>query len=191
MSVDCRGKNPQNPSFSLSWWDWRPLATYCFRVANFVCEHSKHGNAWQTNDGSMTGEEALTLATVLRGEIDTGRTKQYARDYVRRLEAMPDVQCELCHGTGKRSPLDNIQREREILKFIEELPAESNVGDDLKRFMRDDYLRRAMADPTPIECNGCHGYGSVRPPETMYRFSVEVVQDFTAFLQDCGGFEIQ
>lgn len=39
-------------------------------------------------------------------------------------------------------------------------------------------------------CNGCKGKGKVRPHSTHYPFSVENVQEFAAFLKDCGGFEI-
>lgn len=39
-------------------------------------------------------------------------------------------------------------------------------------------------------CNGCNGTGRVRPWETAYPFSVENVQEFIAFLRECGGFEI-
>jgi hypothetical protein len=39
-------------------------------------------------------------------------------------------------------------------------------------------------------CNKCKGTGKVRPFDTWYPFSVENVQEFTKFLRDCGGFEI-
>jgi hypothetical protein len=41
-----------------------------------------------------------------------------------------------------------------------------------------------------IKCNGCKGSGYVRPPDDSYRFSVENVIAFIAFLRDCGGFQI-
>jgi hypothetical protein len=39
-------------------------------------------------------------------------------------------------------------------------------------------------------CNGCDGAGFREPWDCNYPFSVEVVQEFTAFLQTSGGFSI-
>jgi hypothetical protein len=39
-------------------------------------------------------------------------------------------------------------------------------------------------------CNGCDGTGTKPHSDTDYRFSVENVSEFVAFLRDCGGFEI-
>jgi len=44
--------------------------------------------------------------------------------------------------------------------------------------------------PGDQKCNGCDGVGSRRPWDTHYPFSVENVQEFAEFLQDCGGFKI-
>ena len=39
-------------------------------------------------------------------------------------------------------------------------------------------------------CNKCHGVGKLRPSATDYSFSTENVQEFAAFLAECGGFRI-
>lgn len=39
-------------------------------------------------------------------------------------------------------------------------------------------------------CNVCHGTGLERPFESWYHFSVEVLEEFSQFLEHCGGFEI-
>lgn len=39
-------------------------------------------------------------------------------------------------------------------------------------------------------CNGCNSTGRKRPIATDYPFSVENVEQFVAFLRDCGGFKI-
>ena len=41
-----------------------------------------------------------------------------------------------------------------------------------------------------IKCNICEGSGFTRPDDPAYRFFVQWVADFTAFLRECGGFEI-
>tara|TARA_R110002012_G_scaffold118561_1_gene267419 strand:+ start:138 stop:692 length:555 start_codon:yes stop_codon:yes gene_type:complete len=40
------------------------------------------------------------------------------------------------------------------------------------------------------ECNGCRGKGQRRPDCTSYPFDIETVQEFAAFVNSCGGFEI-
>lgn len=44
--------------------------------------------------------------------------------------------------------------------------------------------------PGEYPCNGCDGKGRRRPTDTWYPFTVENVQEFVAFLEDCGGFKI-
>ena len=40
------------------------------------------------------------------------------------------------------------------------------------------------------ECNGCNGNGIRSSWVTNYPFDVENVQEFVAFLKECGGFQI-
>lgn len=75
MSVDLIA--PNGAEFRNNWWEWRPLAIYCFRVAPEVCERSRHFRRWMTNDGGMTQDEADDLSLVLSEEIASGRIEQY------------------------------------------------------------------------------------------------------------------
>lgn len=40
------------------------------------------------------------------------------------------------------------------------------------------------------QCRTCEGKGMVRPFATWYQFSIENVQEFAEFLENCGGFEV-
>jgi hypothetical protein len=44
--------------------------------------------------------------------------------------------------------------------------------------------------PCLLLCHRCGGTGKVANFETNYQFSIENVQEFAAFLRDCGGFNI-
>jgi hypothetical protein len=44
--------------------------------------------------------------------------------------------------------------------------------------------------PGTLVCNACHGKGAVPHFATHYPFSEENVQEFAAFLRECGGFRI-
>jgi DnaJ-class molecular chaperone len=40
------------------------------------------------------------------------------------------------------------------------------------------------------ECTNCHGKGERRPWEAHYHLNRESIEEFTLFLENCGGFEI-
>lgn len=126
MSVDLHGTRADNPganykgtSLSVSWWDWRAVAVYCFEVAPDLCNGSHHVAKWQSNDGCMTPAEAEQLAHILQLEIDSGRAKRYAQEYIRALERLPDVPCTLCAGTGKRRPFLVLSPRKELHTVVE------------------------------------------------------------------------
>jgi len=163
MSVTCVA--PNGATFSNSWWSWRPLAKYCFEIHPRL-EQSKHYQHWETNDGSVTAAEARALGWALWREVDAGRTLTYLQRRRRLIEAMPDVACPFCAGTGTRhhTPLTVST----CATFAGDHPA---VGD-------------------PFECTGCGGLGTRRPPEDMYLFTVENVEAFSHFCRLCDGFKV-
>lgn len=160
MGVDCYGRN-EGTYFRNSWWSWRPLAHYCFFVAQDVCEGSHHVASWMSNDGEMTAAEAHTLGTILQMEINAGRTRSYAKERMLSIDAMPDEQCDLCEGTGER-----------VVTLQMALATAERIG-------------------AKICCNKCGGGGTVRPTVGMYPFTVENVQRFADFCLASGGFEVR
>lgn len=168
MGVDLKGHCTHNPGANykgkdlcMPWWQWRPIAVYCFAVAPIICEASHHFAKWQSNDGHMTAGEAVDLGQFLQLEIDAGRTKRYVQEYHRALENLPDVKCTPCNGTGKRPP-----------GLTWRLPD-------------------APAPPVTIECNGCFGYGTSRPDACNYPLRVGSIQQFARFAVHSGGFEVR
>lgn len=166
MGMDVSGKEPLNEKgeyFRNNVWWWRPLWNYCLEVAPAIAGQVEHGH---TNDGDGLGaRDSFALAAVLRDELSSGRTAEYQKRYMKRLAELPDEPCNICHGTGDRPGW----------------VTRNNRGE------------RIFTDAWAKECNGCNaclGKGSKRPFEANYPFSVENVERFTTFLENCGGFEI-
>jgi len=99
--MDVYGTKPANDSgeyFRNNVWWWRPLWDYCEEVYPKCKEISGH-----TNDGDGFGEaHALQLSQVLKAEIESGRTAEYAtaRELIISLIERPT--CRICEGTGQR-----------------------------------------------------------------------------------------
>lgn len=160
MGVDCIGRN-ESTFFRNSWWQWRPLAQYCWLVAPDLCEGSKHFRHWQTNDGEMNAIEAEGLGLILQSEINGGRTRSYAKEYMLTIDALPDIKCNLCNGTGQRVVT------AAMWSMTGETPGLHRI------------------------CTKCEGEGMIRPDDTLYPFSVENVQRFADFCLASGGFEVR
>lgn len=100
MGFDVYGKSGNY--FRNNVWHWRPLAMYITETApSHLWEACTH---WQTNDGDgLDAPTSLALANFLQGEIDTGRASFYIEHRNKALAAMPDEECNICNGTGKRN----------------------------------------------------------------------------------------
>ena len=107
MGFDIYGRKPTTPEgeyFRNNVWWWRPLAIYI----KFVAPEPLYNKCkdWHTNDGfGLDANDSLKLADLLQAEIDSGGTKKYERTYQCGLEQLPNVQCDLCEGTGTRKPV--------------------------------------------------------------------------------------
>ena len=82
-------------------------------------------------------------------------------DHERRMNNLPDEECDLCGGTGKRKgPLN----EEEFYLF--------------------------KSGPGEIHCDDCNGKGIQRPFITNYHFRADIVRAFAEFCEYSGGFTI-
>ena len=103
MGMDVYGKNPSSEEgkyFRANVWGWRPLADYVQALAPDICSACEY---WQSNDGDgLDAEASLALAEVLDAEISSGRAEHACILDNGQREAMANVECEICGGTGKR-----------------------------------------------------------------------------------------
>lgn len=165
MGFDVYGKSPTDvvgEYFRNSVWGWHPLAQYCEHVAPEITQHCHY---WHSNDGDgLDAENSKALAQVLQDEINSGRTQDYVDARKAKLDAMPDLPCTWCGGTGVRTDACGVENK---------MPERDNPHTGKKGW-----------------CNGCDGKGGVRPFEANYDLDVENVREFAEFLSHCGGFEI-
>lgn len=108
MGMDVYGKNADRKSgryFRNSVWWWHPLWEYCAMISE-VAAAVEHGHS---NDGDgLDAEASRLLSRELRAAIKSGATKAYAKKRKEEIDAMPDIECEICDGTGKRTEAPNV-----------------------------------------------------------------------------------
>lgn len=173
MGMDVYGTSPKSEAgtyFRNNVWYWHPLWEYCCEVAGDIIseEAASHGHY---NDGvGLDEEQSIQLANRLKEEIYSGRTLDYQNQRNHRLANLPRSECSFCEGTGIRS--DEIGKDMHM---------------DTKVLTDEEAL---FLGRTHGWCNGCRGEGLVDDWNTSYVFTVENVDSFSMFLQDCGGFKI-
>lgn len=104
MGMDVYGKAPVSEKgeyFRNNIWWWHPLWDYCLSVMPGLAEAVPDGHS-NGGDGLKTGIEARQLADVLRAEVESGRTAEYATRRNAYLESLPLELCRICNGTGQR-----------------------------------------------------------------------------------------
>lgn len=179
MGMDVYGKNPLSETgeyFRNNVWWWHPLWTYCQIVAPTITSHVKHGHS---NDGDgLNATLSKKLAQILFAHIKTGKTAKYAADFEAAVKAIPPVKCKWCNGTGVRS--DDIGRRIGMDQFV--------IGRQvIYGYLHDESHPRFGKIGW---CNSCDGVGHRAPDSAGYQFTVDNVEAFANFLQDCGGFAI-
>lgn len=192
MGMDVYGISPKSEKgeyFRNNVWWWRPLWDYVCEVEPKCLEISGHYN---DGDGIKNAEGAIDLANKLLAEITSGRTATYAKEREEFLNAIPDVTCEVCNGSGWIVPKSDAQN-AEFLDYVQGMVNSGqvvSVSGDEGDFMEAMKQGVQAQIKEPKKCGGCEGKGERRPWDTHYPFSVENVQEFADFLLDSGGFEI-
>lgn len=107
MGFDLYGNNKKSPTgkyFRNNCWWWRPLADYVLENCEIPEEEKKH---WGSNDGQKVSEKtALKIAKTLKTLMKTGAVKKFEEEHTKRLEELPEENCKLCEGTGKRKDME-------------------------------------------------------------------------------------
>lgn len=193
MGMDVYGSNPKNEKgeyFRNNVWWWRPLASYIidkhFEIASKIkIEPYEDENGvihrpqedydpielWHSNSGGhLSAHWANKLAKALRQDLESGKIDDFEAEYNKWRSEQPLQDCSYCNATGIR--MDKVGIENGM--HDKELSAEMQI----------------VTGRTHGTCNSCEGSGKIESFATMYPFSAKNVEQFTQFLQYCGGFSI-
>ncbi len=106
MSFDCIGLKPVNAtgeSFRCSSWIWRPLWEYVCKLAPELISADLHKSGHYNDGARVDANSSHEIAAILKRELESGRTLIEANDYAARQAGTPDIDCDLCDGTGIRT----------------------------------------------------------------------------------------
>lgn len=109
MGMDVVGNNPSSAKgeyFRNNCWWWRPLWAYCCEVGKAIISEELAEQGGYNDGAGLEQEECLQLADLLDVEVASGATAKWSEGYAAWLASLPQVECEICHGTGQRD--DNI-----------------------------------------------------------------------------------
>lgn len=168
MGMDVYGKKPTEKSgeyFRRNVWGWHPLWDYCLDMHPDISNKVKYGHS---NDGDGLGAvNSKKLAKRLRDDISSGTAQKYIEDRDAQLASLQQVICYACHG------------KKTIKVAKNSLQINSEQSDTLND-----------SEYTTKKCHVCNGTGLVDSWDKNYFLSLEDIQQFCDFLQNCGGFQI-
>ena len=142
------------------WW-WRPLAHYVLEETLIIPEDRKE--SWGYNDCSeVSKEEAEMIAKQLRYLIKTGHTKRYSANWEARRKTLE---------------VHNDKVEKELEEHCQEVYKKLGKTVAPKDFPKKDHDKWEKI------------YRK-RNSDASYPFSIENVEEFAEFCENCGGFTI-
>jgi hypothetical protein len=148
MGMDVFGKEPRTEKgayFRNNVWAWHPLWSYCEEIAPDIAGRVECGHS---NDGDgLDAADAEELAQRLQAEVDSGATARYATERQAALEALPDEECSICSGTGKRrkppqtgpgrTPCNGCDGTGKVRPFATHYPFDVENVQEFVEFLRD------------------------------------------------------
>ena len=86
------------------WW-WRPLWQYvCERFPEIITDEDAESGC--SNSGLLIDDEkAMKIGLGLTAKLLDGSVKAYADSYKAELDALEQLECDLCKGTGTRTDM--------------------------------------------------------------------------------------
>lgn len=162
MGTTITGLKPKHSvgeRFDRNVWGWTPLMDYILdNHKTFVKLFDKE---------RLTELQANKIADALFEDIASGKAEAYADSFTKRIEGLPEVDCDFCGATGVRT--DEVGME----KGMPQVTLEPMLAQKYKRLLG--------------WCNGCFGKGTRKTTASAYYFELMDLIEFAEFLRNCGG----
>lgn len=104
MGMDIHGIDPKNEIgryFRNNVWWWHPLWDFCCDIDPSLVDKVPHAHS-NDGDGLKDYEECIELSKKIDISISNGYAEFYIEQRNIELKNKPDVECEICEGTGQR-----------------------------------------------------------------------------------------
>tara|TARA_R100000781_G_C4002867_1_gene100947 strand:+ start:52 stop:561 length:510 start_codon:yes stop_codon:yes gene_type:complete len=83
-------------------WDWHPLWDLVINLCGDVLEPQDARYGHSNDHWVINKSKSLTIARRLEDRIDDGFVDKYIQDRRNELDKLPDIDCQVCGGTGYR-----------------------------------------------------------------------------------------
>jgi hypothetical protein len=87
------------------WW-WRPLWSYVCEVCEDILTEEDMSMGCENSGHLINEKKSMKIGVKLQALIISGATQQYETSYKAGLDALEQVECDLCDGTGKRKDME-------------------------------------------------------------------------------------
>jgi hypothetical protein len=175
MGMDVYGLAPDDKSgeyYRCTIFYWHPLWVYVSdKCKDILTIGDRKGG--HVNDGNQYDLlKSMRIAKRLFKLIESGEAANDVALHQAHLDSIPDVECDLCGGTGYRVPP----------------PAADDPVHDLTVITA--HTMDKYRGPGNYPCNVCKTTGHHRPYGSMSKLDLNAIKDFAIFCSHSGGFEI-
>lgn len=104
MGMDVVGLKPKNKTgeyFRANVWYWHPLWSYCEYAHPTIASKVEHAHS--NDGGGLNSRDSITLARLLKKDIESGSLQKFIDDYQKELDALPLEDCKYCDEDGNRT----------------------------------------------------------------------------------------
>ena len=103
MGMDVYGKDPVDDSgvyFRANDWYWHPLWGMIEDLYPDIA--GKVPNAHYNDGDGLNKKDSLTLANLMKSDLESGKLDQYVNKYEEQRSNIPKLPCHYCNETGQR-----------------------------------------------------------------------------------------
>jgi len=171
-------KNTKGAYFRSNVWGWPGIWSYITTQCGDILTVKDAEGGCHNGGHIITKKKALAIHKKLSELDEQGLIDAFEKEEKDRVDAMPDIDCSICEGTGTRHEWVGWESEEEWLKHNDSLESNNRMASGFE------WANKCKG------CNGCEGTGKRRPTRASYFFSADLMREFIDFCKYSGGFQI-